>query len=101
MGGWWGEFTSGLAVVIPTPTSSMGDPFSPELLLRFYVMLIYKLKEFKMVILEWFGALLPRLFSFFFKKGTSGTNVSKKTSIKQSVKGGHQNKQEITITGDK
>jgi len=26
----------GLAVVIPTPTSTCGDPFSPKLLLGFY-----------------------------------------------------------------
>jgi hypothetical protein len=29
------EVLQGLAVVIPTPTSSMGDPFSSELLLVF------------------------------------------------------------------
>ena len=32
----FGGFYLYLAVVIPTPTSSLGDPFSPELLLGFY-----------------------------------------------------------------
>jgi len=53
-----------------------------------------------MAILEWFGALLPRLFSFLFKKSTSGTNVSQKTSIKQSIKG-NQNKIENNINRNK
>jgi len=33
--GW--RFYLGLAGVIPTPTSSMGDPFSSELLLGFHI----------------------------------------------------------------
>ena len=31
-----GDFVLGLAVVIPTPTSTCGGPFSSELLLGFY-----------------------------------------------------------------
>ena len=34
---WRGDFVLGLAVVIPTPTSTCGGPFSSKLLLGFYM----------------------------------------------------------------